>query len=156
MTLITSVWLLLCMSKFMNLQMMSAFCCIVALCTFMRLFPRVLQKVRSQVISIMSWKVALCALMRLFLATVKEGLPLQIRICTQWFVALWTIVPLFTIALYVKAHWKCPLEIPRICLSFYLPPNISDRFFNWVPHFISVQIFQIQFLGTKCTVLHWN
>ena len=51
----------------------------------------------------------------------------------------------WTSAVYVKAQWKWVLEIPWLCLSFYLPPNISDRFFNWAPHFISVQIFQIHF-----------
>ena len=40
-------------------------------------------------------------------------------------------------------NWKWLLEIPGLCFSFYLPPNISDRFFIWAPHFISIQIFQI-------------
>lgn len=85
---------------------------IVALYTLMRLFPRVLHSVPFQVSSIMVWKVALCALMRLFLATVKEGMPLQIRICTEWFVALWTIVPLFTIMgllMFLKVTLACKL-----------------------------------------------
>ena len=29
-------------------------------------------------------------------------------------------------SLWVKAHWKWSLEIPQLCLSFYLTPNISD------------------------------
>ena len=49
----------------------------------------------------------------------------------------------------VKAHWKWVLEIPWLCLSFYLPPNISEMFFNSAPHFISIQIFQLHFLGDK-------
>ena len=28
--------------------------------------------------------------------------------------------------------------------------------FNWAPHFISIQILQKHFLGTKCTVLNWK
>ena len=30
-------------------------------------------------------------------------------------------------ALKVKAHWKCSLELLPLCLSFHMPPNISDR-----------------------------
>ena len=42
----------------------------------------------------------------------------------------------------VKAFKGVSLHNPKLCLSFYLLTNISDRFFNWAPHFISIQIFQ--------------
>ena len=32
-----------------------------------------------------------------------------------------------TNALKLKAHWTCSLELLPLCLSFHMPPNISDR-----------------------------
>ena len=32
-----------------------------------------------------------------------------------------------TNALKLKAHWLCSLELLPLCLSFHMPPNISDR-----------------------------
>ena len=48
-------------------------------------------------------------------------------------------------ALLVNAHWEWSIGISELCLSFYLCPNISDRFFNLAPHFIRIQLFQIYF-----------
>ena len=48
-------------------------------------------------------------------------------------------------ALLVKAHWEWSIGISELCLSFYLCPNISDRFFSLAPHFIRIQLFQIYF-----------
>ena len=48
-------------------------------------------------------------------------------------------------ALLVKAHWRCPIQIWQLWLPFYPRPNISDIFFNLAPHFISIQIFPIDF-----------
>ena len=43
------------------------------------------------------------------------------------FAALFRLLSMWNITIG-KGSW---LQIPRLCLSFYLPPNISDRFFNW-------------------------
>ena len=50
-------------------------------------------------------------------------------------------------ALWVKAHLKWSLEILRLCLSFYLPPNISDSFFNWAPHLSASKYSRYIFWG---------
>ena len=58
-------------------------------------------------------------------------------------------------ALLVKAHWRCPVQIWQLWLPFYPRLNISDRFFNLAPHFIRIQIFQIDFEETKWTFLNF-
>ena len=59
------------------------------------------------------------------------------------------------IALWVKAHWRCPIQIWQLWLPFYPRPNISDRFFNLAAHFIRIQIFQIDFEETKWTFFNF-
>ena len=61
-----------------------------------------------------------------------------------------------SIALLVKAHWRRPIQIWQLCLPFYPRPNISDRFFNLAPHFIRIQIFQIDFEETQWTFFNFT
>ena len=56
----------------------------------------------------------------------------------------------------MRYDWNVLLQIPRLRLSFYLLSNIPDRFFNWVPYVISVQIFHVRFERTNCTALNQN
>ena len=58
-------------------------------------------------------------------------------------------------SLWVKAHWRCPIQIWQLWLPFYPRPNISDRFFNLAAHFIRIQIFQIDFEETKWTFFNF-
>ena len=59
----------------------------------------------------------------------------------------------FIIAILVKAQWEWSIGISELYFSFYLRPNISDIFLNLAPHFIRIQIFQMDFLKTKWTFL---